>query len=145
MILALLFLFVLAFAWAQMEIQIEGKNGWAAELPTWRVSDHWLLDLLYGSRPLTGYHVWAFVFVFLALHWPFAVGKVWTWREELRIVGAYNVFWVVEDFLWFLMNPHYGLKSFTRGKIWWHKRWVLGVPLDYWVLGIGGLCGVLLP
>jgi hypothetical protein len=40
------------------------------------------------------------------------------------------------------MNPHYGWKKFTRENVWWHKRWFLGLPVDYWVLGT--LCLVLL-
>jgi len=129
--------FVLAGAvlWAKMEIEIEGKDGWAAALPTWRIESHWLLDIFYGGRPLTGYHVWAFCFVFFFFHFPFFFNHGWTWQTELRIVGAYDLFWVVEDFLWFVLNPHYGWARFTRSEVWWHKRWFLGLPVDYWVLG----------
>ncbi len=139
MIAEILFILVLAFAWAKMEIQIEGKDGWASKLPTWRVSDHWLLDLLYGSRPLTGYHVWAFVFVFLVLHMPMVAQQSWSWRWEIKVIALYNVFWVVEDFLWFVLNPHYGWSRFHKTEIWWHKRWLAGLPLDYWVLGLGAV------
>jgi len=38
----------------------------------------------------------------------------------------------VWDFLWFVINPHYGIKKFRPNCIAWHKRWLLGVPLDYW-------------
>jgi hypothetical protein len=44
------------------------------------------------------------------------------------------LFWVIEDFLWFALNPHYGLRKFRREHIWWHKRWLLGVPVDYWIM-----------
>jgi hypothetical protein len=40
-----------------LEIQIEGANGWASALPTWRIETKWLLWLTSG-KPLTGYHVW---------------------------------------------------------------------------------------
>ena len=54
-------------------------------------------------------------------------------------IAGYNLFWVVEDFLWFVLNPHFGWSKFNKNSIWWHKRWFLGLPLDYWLLGgLGG-------
>ena len=47
--------------------------------------------------------------------------------------------------LWFLFNPHYGWKRFTRENVWWHKRWALGLPVDYWVLGTVALVLLLYP
>ena len=134
-----------AFLWAEMEIQIEGEHGWAAQLPTWRLESHPLLDWLYGGRPLTGYHVWAFCFVFAMFHFPFAAGVPWSWRWELRTIGGYDVFWVVEDALWFVLNRHFGWRKFTRANIWWHKRWFLGLPADYWILGLVGAALIALP
>ncbi len=130
-----IFIFLAAWAWAKMEIQIEGKDGWAAALPTWRIESHWILNWFYGGRPLTGYHVWAFCFVFLSLHQPFFWGVPWSWKSELGIMGTYYLFWIVEDFLWFVLNPHYGWSRFNKREVWWHKRWLMGFPLDYWVLG----------
>lgn len=40
--LALAWIALVAFFFAQVEIQIEGPAGWAANLPTWRVENHWL-------------------------------------------------------------------------------------------------------
>jgi hypothetical protein len=135
----LLFLPGASLLWALMEIEIEGKNGWATGLPTWRIEKHVLLDLFYGGRPLTGYHVWAFAFVFFMFHLPLFWIGAWTWRNELRFIGAYDLFWVMEDFLWFLLNPHFGWKKFRRHEVWWHRRWFLGFPLDYWILGCLGV------
>ncbi|MFN0117363.1 MAG: hypothetical protein ACKVQC_03595 [Elusimicrobiota bacterium] len=134
----ILFIFFASFVWAKMEIEIEGKDGWAANLPTWRVEKHPLLDWLYGGRPLTGYHVWAFTFVFGMFHLPFVWNGYWSVRQELNVIGAYDLFWVSEDFLWFVLNPHYGWKKFNRENVWWHKRWFLGFPLDYWMLSLFG-------
>jgi hypothetical protein len=36
--------------------------------------------------------------------------------------------------LWFVLNPHYGIKNFRKGKIWWHKTWWGPVPALYWFL-----------
>ncbi|MBD3308853.1 hypothetical protein GF339_20775, partial [candidate division KSB3 bacterium] len=44
---------LLSFFFAKVEIHIEGEAGWAANLPTWRIERHWLLDLLWGGRPMT--------------------------------------------------------------------------------------------
>ena len=43
--LTLGYVVLLAFFFAHAEIEIEGAGGWAANLPTWRVEQHWLLDL----------------------------------------------------------------------------------------------------
>lgn len=137
----LLFIPTAALFWAKLEIEIEGAHGWAAKLPTWRLEDHVLLDVFYGGRPLTGYHVWAFSFVLLSFHLPFLAMHAWSLRNELHVIGGYQLFWCLEDFLWFIMNPHFGRKRFSREQVWWHKRWFVGLPVDYWILGI---CGTVL-
>ncbi len=141
-LLYLLAIVIAAFLWANLEIHIEGSQGWAANLPTWKVDKHILLDLFYGGRPLTGYHVWAFSSVFFFFHLPFFFLHTWSFRGELCAIAGYNLFWVIEDCLWFVLNPHFGLSKFNKSSVWWHKRWFLGLPLDYWVLG--GLGAVLL-
>lgn len=140
----LLFVLISAFLWAKLEIEIEGESGWAAALPTWRVEKHVILDWLYGSRPLTGYHLWCYVFMLFLFHLPFFWNVSWSLRGELTAIGGTLLFWVVEDFLWFVLNPHFGLKKFARQYVWWHKRWLLGLPVDYWVFGTLGLVLTLL-
>ncbi len=54
---------ILGFFFAKLEIAIEGDAGWAENLPTWRIEGHWLLDLFWGGRVMTGYHAWAFSLV----------------------------------------------------------------------------------
>src|SRR4030095_12624484 len=49
---------VLGFFFAMAEIQIEGATGWAGSLPTWRIERHWMLDIFWGGRPMTGDHAW---------------------------------------------------------------------------------------
>ena len=133
---------IAAFCWANLEVQIEGRNGWASSLPTWKINKHLLLDLLYGGRPLTGYHVWAFCSVFFFFHLPYFVMHSWSFRLERMALGGYSLFWILEDCFWFLLNPHFGLRKFNRENVWWHKRWLLKLPVDYWVLG--ALAGILL-
>ena len=59
-----------ASLFAMVEIQIEGADGWAAQLPTWRVENRWT-RLFFGKRPLTGYHLYVLLFVLLMAHAPF--------------------------------------------------------------------------
>ncbi|MCI0529141.1 MAG: hypothetical protein L0Y56_17025 [Nitrospira sp.] len=130
---------LLGFFFAEVEIQIEGGAGWAANLPTWRVEEHWLLDIFWGSRPLTGYHAWVFSFMALIFHLPVFVYGHWTLKVEARIFGCLMAFWVIEDFLWFMLNPAFGLVKFHPGLVPWHKHWFFLVPLDYAIFSIVGL------
>ena len=67
-------------------------------------------------------------------HLPFFWTASWSLPGELKALAAYTAFWIVEDALWFVFNPHYGWKKFTSGNVWWHKRWLFGLPLDYWLM-----------
>jgi len=137
--LLLLGVVVLAAMFAMVEIQIEGSQGWAAGLPTWRIEQHWLLDLFWGGRPMTGYHAWVFPFMLLAFHLPPMMLSIWSWRLEARCLGSAMLFWVVEDGCWFALNPAYGLASLTPERVIWHKHWWLGWPSDYYLFGLSGL------
>lgn len=129
---------ILALCFAQFEIQVEGPAGWAANLPTWRVDRHPLLDIFWGGRPLTGYHVWIFSFMALIFHLPLLIHGQPTLRLEARILGSLMVFWMMEDFFWFLLNPAYGFHKLTPESVAWHKHWILGWPVDYVAFGIVG-------
>lgn len=129
----LLWVVLLAFFFAKIEIQIEGAHGWATSLPTWRIEAHWLLDVFWGGRPMTGYHAWVFPFIALVFHLPVFFLARWTLRLECRILACIMVFWVVEDFLWFVLNPAYGVARFTPETVWWHPYWLWGAPVDYWI------------
>lgn len=123
---------LLGFFFAQTEIQIEGPYGWAAHLPTWRIEHHWLLDIFWGGRPMTGYHAWVFPFVALFFHFPLFLLQRWSWRLEARLIGCIMLFWITEDFLWFVLNPAYGLARFDPAHVPWHKHWIGVAPTDYW-------------
>lgn len=127
-----------AFCFAQVEIQIEGPVGWAANLPTWRFENHWLLDILWGGRAMTGYHAWVFPFVALIFHVPIFLRGRWSWRMEARIIGMIMLFWVIEDTLWFVLNPAYGWSKFSAAHVPWHKRWWGALPAEYWQSSVIG-------
>jgi hypothetical protein len=124
-----------AFLFAKVEIHIEGGSGWAEKLPTWRIQNRWT-DLLYGGRPLTGYHLWVQLFVLAMTHLVFALGLAWTPRAEALVLAFMILFWIVEDFLWFVVNPSFGLRRFRSSEIWWHRRaWWLVAPREYFIMG----------
>jgi hypothetical protein len=130
----------LAFILALWEIQIEGKDGWAAKAPGWRIEKGWLVKLA-GGRPITGYHVYMTVFLISFVHLPLFFTP-WSWRLESLLFGFYVGMVFLEDFLWFVLNPYYGIRSFRRGKIWWHKQWWGPVPSMYWFLLV--ICAALI-
>jgi hypothetical protein len=127
--------FVVAAAafFALLEIQIEGEDGWAASLPTWKVENRWT-RWFFSSRPLTGYHLYVHLFVLVAVHLPYGLSFLApSWRAEARIAAFLIFFWVAEDFLWFVFNPAFGIRRFTREHVWWHApTWWWVMPRDYW-------------
>lgn len=139
-VMLLLFVIVLALFFANVEIQIEGPHGWAASLPvTFRIEDHWLLDLFWGSRPLTGYHAWVFSFMALVFHYPLVWSHQWTPRLEARALACVSLFWIVEDAGWFVLNPAYGWSKLDPAHVPWHVHWFLGLPTDYWTFTAVGV------
>ena len=131
---------LLAFFFAQVEIQIEGARGWATGLPTWRIEKHWLLDLFWGGRPMTGYHAWVFSFMLLGFLFPMFSCWRFSIRLAARCIGSLMLFWIIEDFLWFVLNPAFGLEKLTPRTVPWHHHWFLSLPVDYYLfLAIGAL------
>jgi hypothetical protein len=98
-----------------------------------------VFDFLYGGAEITGYHVWAFGGIFLFFHIPFVWNASWSWRSEAHVVGAFALFWVLEDYLWFVFNPHFGWRALRPDKAFWHKRWLWGLPVNYYISGFTGL------
>jgi hypothetical protein len=122
----------LACILALWEIQIEGKDGWASKVPSWRIEKGWLVKLS-GGRPITGYHFFMALFLITIIHFPL-IFTPWSWRLESLLLGFYVGMVLLEDFLWFVLNPYFGIKSFHKGKIWWHKQWWGPLPSLYWIL-----------
>jgi hypothetical protein len=126
------FMLLLSILLALWEIQIEGKDGWAANLPAWRIKNG-LIVKIFGGRPVTGYHIFMTLFMIAIIHLPLFFTS-WSWRLESLLIGFYLGMLLFEDFFWFAFNLHYGIKNFRRGKIWWHKNWLGPVPLLYWIM-----------
>ncbi len=139
----ILFILLVSFALAKLEIEIEGKDGWAAKLPTWRLRNKFT-KIIYGKAPLTGYHFWLITTILWFLHGVFVLTLSWDLTLELHILSAFCFIWLVEDFLWFVLNPHYGLKKFTQKDITWHHEWFGSIPLSYLKFFTGGVIFFLL-
>ena len=75
----------------------------------------------------------------LVFHLPIFLLGTWTLAIEARIFASLMYFWMLEDFLWFVLNPAYGLAKFRRGAIPWHKHWLWCAPVDYVVFFVTGM------
>jgi len=136
LIVQVLFLCFFSLVLAALETQIEGGFGWAAKLPTWRPRPGAWYARLYRKvmwgKELTLYHVLIFSLVLLFFHYPYFVSQNWDWSSELTTVSLFFLVVVVWDFLWFVVNPRYDFNDFWAEKVWWHKKWFLHLPVDYW-------------
>lgn len=132
-----LFWFCVCVCLACIEIESEGKWGWAEKAPTWYRTTGPVArayGLLMGGRPLTGYHAFMFALPLLILHVPFVSGVAWSAAEELHAASLYFIVGALWDYLWFVLNPHYGPRGFKKTTVWWHAKsaWVFGLfPADY--------------
>ncbi len=135
MLITNLYLFLMALVLAVLEIQIEGKNGWAKNLPTWRPSaNKWytkLYSAILSGKELTGYHLAMFTFVFLIFNLPYVFNLPLTWENWLKTLSLFFIFIMVWDFLWFVINPNYPLKRFGKEDKINHLKWVWRIPNDY--------------
>lgn len=130
-----LYAFTLATTLAALEIQVEGKNGWAKELPTWRPDEKlWYTRVfrkLSHGKILTGYHIIFFLLIFLIFHLPYAFGMPFTLDNEARVLSLMLLVMLLEDFIWFVINPHFGIQKFFSKDILWHQKRFLNFPPEY--------------
>ncbi len=127
-------LFAVAWLLARLEIEIEGAHGWAQNLPTWRFSPPWWLELTNG-KPMTGYHLYLSLFLLAVLHLPLLYVP-FARPVEARILASYFLLTVFWDFQWFVWNPAWGTRRFFSERVWWFPARLHGFPLEYY-LGVG--------
>lgn len=128
------FLLLSATLFSCIEIQIEGKNGWAELLPTWKIRNKWTKKIM-ADKPLTGYHLYINLFILSILHYPYIFFYTCpTIKYELKNLSFLILFWIIEDFLWFVLNKDFGIKKFRKEDISWHKNnWFIIMPREYWI------------
>jgi hypothetical protein len=131
------YLFVFALTVAVLEIQIEGENGWAGKLPTWRPSTSlWYMKAyakVFFGKKLTGYHIILFLIVLLLFHLPFALGIPFALDTELKALSWMCLFITTEDFLWFVLNPAFGVKRFFSNQVRWQETRLFYLPPEYFI------------
>lgn len=109
---------ITAVLFSMMEIETEGKNGWAKALPTTKN--------FIGKFTL--YHVFMNLFVaFIFSGW--FLGRFFTGCVSGKTCVLYFLFYMflwflLEDFLWFVFNPHYTLQKYCKDEIAWHTNWI---------------------
>jgi len=128
------FLFIASAIFSKVEIEIEGSDGWASKLPTKRFSpEHFLSRYVFSGRPATLYHIYILLFILVMSHMPYLFVSP-SLIIESRVLSFVILFWCIEDFLWFAMNPHFGIGKFKGENIWWHeKQWWGFAPRDYFI------------
>ena len=129
MIEHIIYTIILAIIYALLEVQVEGRDGWCRNLPTFRINV--MFRKILGGKPLTGYHLYL-ILLFIAIFHAMLHNEIWSLKKELQIFGLLCWFFVLEDLLWFIFNPHYTLRKFNKKYIDWHKRWVWKLPLTYY-------------
>ena len=121
-----------AAVYAAIEIEMEGKHGWAANLPT--------AKKVLGDFTL--YHLYMMLFVAItigAIFIPRMACSATPWQASIRFLFYLLLWFLVEDFLWFVLNPYFTLKRYSKDNISWHKRWIgKRVPIHN-ALGVIGL------
>lgn len=135
MFFQIIFIFFFCVLLAFVEVQIEGRHGWAAHLPTWRPRGSWYAKLyqrIMSGKSLTGYHIGMFSLVLFVLHGFYFWNGQWSWQAELEVVSYFFLVSVVWDFLWFVLNPHYGWRRFKPAFVAWHKPWLGPLPVNYY-------------
>jgi hypothetical protein len=127
---------------AAVEIEIEGKWGWAEKAPTWYRTTGWaakVYGLFMGGKPLTGYHAFMFFMTAMIFHIQFFMGTEWSATAELKAWAMYFAWCPLWDYLWFVLNPYYGVWNFKKENVWWHAKnfkgfWIFSsFPVDYFI------------
>ncbi len=131
---AVVFVGFLSLILAYLEIQIEGREGHAKNLPCWRRNIK-TFTKIFGCE-VTGYHSALYLFLFTSFHFIFCFIP-WRLSTELFVLGLVIELLLLEDFFWFLLNPAFGIEKFKKEFIPWHKKWIGPIPtVYYYALGV---------
>lgn len=115
----------LATIYSLIEIELEGKCGWAATIPTSQVAK---------GNHFTWYHLYMIVFLSIM-----CIGIWWKryevpWWKKI-LIAAFFLTWILllEDFLWFVFSPYFTLKKYKKQNIPWHTKWLGPIPVHNFV------------
>jgi len=123
---------VLAFiVMAFLEKTIEGPNSWGRKTYGWRYIVSKKLRLT-----LTEYHLFFWIFLILLFSLPLIIN----YSNKLLgiLISAFCIGFIIEDFLYFIVNPYFGIKKFNKKQANWYPWIGLGkfqIPVSY-LIGI---------
>jgi hypothetical protein len=143
-----LFWFLLALLFAATYASVESQP-YAGGLPVWRPDPNlWWVKLLFWfpnlGRPVNGLDTFGLLFLgttclLLVPVWNALHDRLLPKHEFLELVAYFICAAVIEDWVWYAINPQVGLKRFTEGFLprWMYSAWLCGFPSQYWE-GLGG-------
>lgn len=126
-----------ATIWAWLEVEMEGKYGWAVNLPTSCAFGGW-----------TWYHITMNLLVIMTVGsvTTIYISKFKYWWEKyiatvLIFIFRTAVWFCVEDVMWFVINDSFGILKYTKNNIYWHKDkiWIGGTILLNWLVLFGAI------
>lgn len=127
---------------ALAEAYQEGKHGW-------KYNHRWFSVPLPGGYWFHAYHVFIFLGIFPLLLFVVPLLLVgWDTHLFLVILFSFMVGLVLEDFLWFVVNPQFSLKKWKPKYVRWYPWLTLGttsIPTMYMVaIGMAGVLFLLI-
>lgn len=137
------FWFLLALLFAATYASVE-PTPYSEGLPVWRPdASLWWVRILYWfpnlGRPVNGLDTFGLAFLgtaclLLIPTWNALHGRPLPSWELLELVGYFVALAVIEDWVWYAINPHAGLKRFNPTILpkWMYAYWLWGFPSQYW-------------
>jgi hypothetical protein len=138
-----LFWFFLALLFAATYASVESAP-YSEGLPVWRPDPNlWWVRLLFWfpnlGRPVNGLDTFGLLFfgttcLLLVPVWNALHGHPLPKSELLELVAYVFAVAVIEDWVWYAINPHAGFKRFNAAVLprWMYADWFWGFPSQYW-------------
>lgn len=137
------FWFLLALFFAATYATLEGNKPWATNLNPWRPDPslswvkmlYWVPNL---GRSVNGFDTFGitllcFFGLLLVPIWEWAHNRSMELSEFLELTVYFAAICVIEDWVWYAINPYFGFAKFapayTSGM---YSAWLLGFPSQYW-------------
>ena len=132
----LIFLWVIFgfVSWSFWEAYIEGKNAWGKKQVGWKKK-------ILGCYDLTAYHFWLNLMLFFFMTLPLIING-WNTRLFGVLISASALGFIIQDILWYVINPFYSLKKFNPKDANWYPWIKIGkfqIPRTYlmgFIIGI---------
>ncbi len=125
----LIFIVLLSLLYSLIEIEIEGKDGWMINIPTPNI-------VKFGDKDMTLYHIYMLLLIIITV--IFQNNMSLTINSFLYSTSNVLLFLFLEDILWFIYNPFFTIKKYTKKDIWWHSSqpWYFGMPMHNYTITI---------